>query len=95
MKRLLSAIFFVLVSLSMAAQTVVKGHVVNERGETVEYVSIGFDDENDSVCVISDAKGHFELTIPKDRQKDLQKRSETKYRALCCRCARFSAIDDY
>ena len=63
--------FFVLVSLSMAAQTVVKGHVVNERGETVEYVSIGFDDENDSVCVISDAKGHFELTIPKDRKKDL------------------------
>lgn len=71
MKRLLSAFFFVLVSLSMPAQTVVKGHVVNERGETVEYVSIGFDDENDSVGVISDAKGHFELTIPKDRKKDL------------------------
>ena len=44
-------------------------HVVNERGESVEYVSIGF--ENDSVGVISDAKGHFELTIPAGRKDEL------------------------
>ena len=53
----------------VSAQTKVKGHVVNERGESIEYVSIGF--ENDSVGVISDAKGHFELTIPAGRKDDL------------------------
>ena len=53
----------------VSAQTIVKGHVVNERGESVEYVSIGF--ENDSVGVISDAKGHFELTIPAGRKEEL------------------------
>ena len=37
----------------VSAQTIVKGNVVNQRGESVEYVSIGF--ENDSVGVISDA----------------------------------------
>ena len=54
---------------SVSAQTIVKGHVVNERGESIEYVSIGF--ENDSVGVISDAKGHFELTIPAGRKTEL------------------------
>ena len=29
----------------VSAQTIVKGHVVNERGETVEYVSIGFEED--------------------------------------------------
>ena len=37
----------------VSAQTIVKGHVVNERGETIEYVSIGF--EEDSIGTISDA----------------------------------------
>ena len=54
---------------SVSAQTIVKGHVVNERGETVEYVSIGF--EEDSVGTISDAKGNFELEIPNNRKNDL------------------------
>ena len=34
---------FLLAQITGMAQTVVKGHVVNERGEDVEYVSIGFD----------------------------------------------------
>ena len=71
MKRLLSIMLFLLASMAGMAQTNVKGHVVNERGEDVEYVSIGFDGENDSVGVISDAKGHFELTIPKGRKNAL------------------------
>ena len=70
MRKLLSAMLFVLAVPGMA-QTNVKGHVVNERGENVEYVSIGFDGENDSVGVISDAKGYFELTIPKGQKDDL------------------------
>ncbi len=60
----------------VSAQTTVKGHVVNERGETVEYVSIGFEEDNvedqsSSVGTISDAKGNFELEIPANRKNDL------------------------
>ena len=57
------------VASPISAQTIVKGHVVNERGESIEYVSIGY--ENDSVGVISDAKGHFVLTIPAGRKTEL------------------------
>ena len=56
-------------SFSASAQTTIKGHVVNERGEKVEYVNIGI--EEDSVGVISDANGHFTLTIPAGRKDDL------------------------
>ena len=60
----------------VSAQTIVKGHVVNEQGETVEYVSIGFEegdseDQSSSVVTISDAKGNFELEIPANRKNDL------------------------
>ena len=69
-----SLIFAILMALMMvaspvSAQTMVKGHVVNERGERVEYVSIGF--EEDSVGTISDANGNFELEIPANRKNDL------------------------
>ena len=57
------------VTLMGQAQTKVTGHVINERGETVEYVSIGI--EEDSVGVISDAQGHFTLTIPAGRKDEL------------------------
>ena len=60
----------------ISAQTIVKGHVVNERGETIEYVSIGFEeddgeDQSSSVGTISDANGNFELEIPANRKNDL------------------------
>ena len=58
-----------LVCVAGMAQTTVKGHVVNEKGESVEYVSVGI--EENSVGVISDAKGSFTITIPKGRKKDL------------------------
>ena len=60
---------FALVAMTGQAQTKVTGHVINERGETVEYVSIGI--EEDSVGVISDAQGHFTLTIPAGRRDEL------------------------
>ena len=69
MKKLLSTMLLTLMCLAMQGQTVVKGHVVNEQGESVEYVSIGF--EEDSVGVISDAKGYFSITIPAGRKKEL------------------------
>ena len=56
-KPTITAILLALVAMTGWAQTTVKGHVINERGENIEYVSIGI--EEDSVGVISDAQGHL------------------------------------
>ena len=50
-------------------QTTISGNVLNERGETIEYVSIGFN--RDSVGTISDGNGHFSLKIPEGRTNGL------------------------
>ena len=68
-RRLPVAFLLALVALAGQGQTKVTGHVINERGDAVEYVSIGFDE--DSVGVISDAQGHFTLTIPAGRKDEL------------------------
>ena len=68
-KKQFIIIFFFLVAMTGQAQITLKGSIINERGETVEYVSIGF--EEDSVGTISDAKGNFELVIPANRKNDL------------------------
>ena len=62
-------IAIMIVASPVSAQTIVKGCIVNERSETIEYVSIGF--EEDSVGTISDANGNFELEIPTNRKNDL------------------------
>ena len=67
--RFVLILLTVIASVKGFAQTTVKGHVVNERGENIEYVSIGI--EEDSVGVISDAQGHFTLTIPAGRKEEL------------------------
>ena len=66
---LLSALLSPLNLSPMLAQTAVNGHVVNEQGVGIEYVSIGI--EEDSVGVISDAQGYFSLTVPKGRRDKL------------------------
>jgi hypothetical protein len=68
-KQTIITTLLALVTLTGWAQTTVKGHVINERGDAVEYVSIGI--EEDSVGVISDAQGHFTLTIPTGRKDEL------------------------
>lgn len=68
-KRLSLLIAVLLVFNTSKAQISLKGNVVNERGETVEYVSIGF--EADSIGTISDAEGNFVLTFPANRRQDL------------------------
>ena len=77
-KALAFAILIAIIALAspISAQTIVKGCIVNERGETVEYVSIGFEEgdgenQSPSVGTISDAKGNFELEIPNNRKNDL------------------------
>ena len=80
----MAILFAILTGISpVKAQTTVKGHVVNERGDGVEYVSIGIEeddgenrssdgeDQSASVGVISDAQGHFTLTIPAGRKEEL------------------------
>ena len=69
MKQTIITVLLALVAMAGQGQTKVTGHVVNERGETVEYVSIGI--EEDSVGVISDVQGHFTLTIPAGRRDEL------------------------
>ena len=68
-KKTIITALLALVAMAGQVQVKVTGHVVNERGETVEYVSIGI--EEDSVGVISDAQGHFTLTIPAGRKEEL------------------------
>ena len=67
--RLALVIISFVASVKGLAQTTIRGHVVNEQGKAIEYVSIGIDE--DSVGVISDAQGHFTLTIPAGRRDDL------------------------
>ena len=75
-KQAIITALLALVWVAGQAQTKVTGHVVNERGEGVEYVSIGIEeddgeDQSSSVGVISDAQGHFTLTIPAGRRDEL------------------------
>ena len=68
-KKTIITALLALVAMMGQTQVKVTGHVVNERGEGVEYVSIGI--EEDSVGVISDAQGNFTLTIPTGRRDEL------------------------
>ena len=68
-KKSIITMMLALVAMTGQAQITLKGSIVNERGEKIEYVSIGF--EEDSVGTISDANGNFELEIPTNRKNDL------------------------
>ena len=45
-KQTIITALLALVTLTGQAQTKVTGHVVNERSETVEYVSIGIEEDS-------------------------------------------------
>ena len=68
-KQAIITILFSLVSMTGQAQITLKGSIINERGEKVEYVSIGL--EEDSIGTISDANGNFTIEIPANRKNDL------------------------
>ena len=69
MKKSIIIVLLASIGIASQAQTTVKGHVINEQGAGVGYVSIGI--EEDSVGVISDAEGHFTLTVPAGRKDEL------------------------
>jgi len=68
MKRSFLVSFYVMLSFIVHAQITIKGVVLNERNESVKYVTIGI--EGDSIGTITDKDGHFTLTLPSSR-KDL------------------------
>ena len=68
-KKIIITILLALSALVGQAQITLKGSIVNERGVTVEYVSIGL--EEDSIGTISDANGNFTIEIPANRKNDM------------------------
>ena len=69
MKKSIIIVLLASIGIATQAQTTVKGHVINEQGVSVGYVSICI--EEDSVGVISDAQGQFTLTVPAGRKDEL------------------------
>ena len=69
MKKTIITILFALVAMAGQAQITLNGSIINERGEKIEYVSIGL--EEDSIGTISDANGNFTIEIPANRKNDL------------------------
>ena len=61
-KKTIISMMLALVAMTGQAQISLKGNIVNERGETIEYVSIGI--EGDSIGTISDSIGNFIINIP-------------------------------
>ena len=68
-KKSIITMMLALVAMTGQAQITLKGSIVNERGEKIEYVSIGL--EKDSIGTISDANGNFTIEIPANRKNDL------------------------
>src|SRR5574344_7102 len=68
MKRNLFAfVFFAFIVSSLSAQVHVVGNVLSEKGVGVEYVSV----QVDSIYMISDSKGHFDITIPQGHTSNM------------------------
>lgn len=63
-KRLLLALFLVPFSLFGQESVQVKGRIINEQGDAVEYVQVGI--PKLQLGTISTADGRFEITVPKD-----------------------------
>lgn len=70
MRRLSIILSLLLIQGVVSAQDkVVTGRVVNERGDGIEYVSIGI--PKDTVFTVSDTQGYFRLLIPDGKTEDI------------------------
>lgn len=70
MRRLSIILTLLLIQGVVSAQDkVVTGRVVNERGNGIEYVSIGI--PKDTVFTVSDTQGYFRLLIPDGKTEDV------------------------
>ena len=68
-KKTFITMMLALVTVLGQAQITLKGSIINERGEKIEYVSVGL--EKDSIGTITDANGNFTIEIPANRKNDL------------------------
>ena len=68
-KKAIITILLAFVAMAGQAQITLKGSIINERGEKVEYVSVAL--EKDSIGTLSDADGNFTIEIPANRRNDL------------------------
>ena len=62
--RLLLALLLLPAGLLAQERVTVKGRIVNEQGEAVEYVQLGV--PRHQIGTISSADGRFEITVPRD-----------------------------
>ena len=62
--KLVAAILLFPALLSAQERVTVKGRIVNEKGEAVEYVQIGMPEHQ--IGTISTAEGRFEISVPPD-----------------------------
>lgn len=69
MTRLFSILSAAIIAQCAMAQTIVTGHVSNERGEAVEYATVAL--VGDTIGTLADTQGHFSLTIPHGKRNDL------------------------
>lgn len=63
-KQILLALFLIPLSVFGQESVSVKGRIVNEQGEPVEYVKVGIPELQ--LGTISSADGQFEISAPKD-----------------------------
>lgn len=70
MRKSAVVLSFLLVHGMISAQDkIVTGRVVNERGDGIEYVSIGI--PKDTVFTVSDNQGYFRLSLPAGKTEDI------------------------
>ena len=68
-KKTIITALLALITMTGQAQITLKGSIINERSEKVEYVSVAL--ETDSIGTISDANGNFTIEIPANHKNDL------------------------
>jgi hypothetical protein len=68
-KKTIITALLALITMTGQAQITLKGSIINEQGEKIEYVSVGL--EKDSIGTITDANGNFTIEIPANRKNDL------------------------
>lgn len=61
--------FLLVQGLPFAQDKIVTGRVINERGDGIEYVSIGI--PKDTVFTVSDTLGYFRLPLPAGKTEDV------------------------
>ena len=64
MKKLLFAMSLLAATSTTAQEVTIKGRILSEEGETVEYAAIGIPGTKNGT--LSDSDGRFELTLPQE-----------------------------